>query len=94
MQEQKDIISCVLLLHMIKNNLNTRMKKAEFGYRPIPKNTAIEALEALGDNLKFIDCWFKLFCHNYELRYGMYNKAMEKLFKQIPTMKSKPLSQD
>ena len=61
---------------------------------PIPKNATTEALEALGTTLNFIGFWIKLFDHNYELWYGMSNKSMKKLFKQIPTMKSKPLSQD
>ena len=33
-----------------------------------------------------------MFHHNYEVRWKMYNKAMENLFKKIPTMRSKPLS--
>ena len=48
----------------------------------------------MGTNLNFIDCWFGLFHYNYEIRCGMYNKATKKLFKLIPTMKPKPLSQD
>ena len=31
MQEETDIISCVLLLHRIKNNLNTKIKKSVLG---------------------------------------------------------------
>ena len=60
----------------------------------IPNNTTTEVLEALGDTLNFIDYWLKLFYHNYEVRWKMYNEATKKLFKQIPTMKSKQLSHD
>ena len=35
------------------------------GGRPIPKSATIEELEALGATLNFIDCWLKLFHHNY-----------------------------
>ena len=62
------------------------------GGRPIPKNATTEALYALSADLNFIDCCIKPFYHNYEVRWKMYNEAMKKLFKQIPTMKSKPHS--
>ena len=63
------------------------------GDNPIPKNSTTEALEALGDTLNFIDIWLKLFHQNYEVRCGMYIRAMKKIFQKIPTIKSKPLSQ-
>ena len=64
------------------------------GGRPITKNATTKALKALGDTLNFIDCWLKLFHHDYEVRWKVYNEAMKHLFKQNPTMKSKPLSHD
>ena len=69
-------------------------KKNSIGDIPIPKNETTEALEALYVTFNFIDLWLKLFHQNYEVRWKMYNEAMKKLFKQIPTMKSKPLSHD
>ena len=69
-------------------------EEISIGDIPIPKNATTEELEVLGDTLNFIDCWPKLFHHDYEVRWKMYNKAMKKFFKQIPTTKSKPLSHD
>ena len=43
----------------------------------ITKNSTAESLEALDTTLNFIDCWFKLFDHNYYARCGMYNKAIK-----------------
>ena len=60
--------------------------------RPIPKNATTEALESLGATLNCIYFWLKLFHRSYGFGCKMYNEAMKKLFKQIPTMKSKPLS--
>ena len=68
-------------------------EEISIGDRPIPKNATTEALEALGATLNFINSWFKLFHHNYEVRCGMYNKAMKNIFQKIPTMRSKPLIQ-
>ena len=50
-----------------------------------------EALEALGATLNFIEIWIKLLDHNYELRCGMYNKAMKDMSKTMPTTTTKPL---
>ena len=46
----------------------------------------------MGATLNFIGIWLKLLEDNYEIRYGMYNKAMTYMFKQIPKTMSKPLS--
>ena len=62
------------------------------GGRPIPKNATTEWLEALGDTLNFIYFLIKLFHRNYEERHMIYHEDMKNLFKQIPTIKSKPLS--
>ena len=51
----------------------------------------IEALEALGSTINLIDIRLKLLDDNYEIRCGMYDKAMKETFKKIPTMMSKPL---
>ena len=51
-----------------------------------------EALEALGDTMNFIDIWLKLLEENDEIRYGMYNKTMKYMFKQITTRMYKQLS--
>ena len=58
----------------------------------IPKNATTEALGALGATLNFIDIWLKLVQDNYEVRSGMYNKAMKEIFKQIRTPMIKSLS--
>ena len=49
----------------------------------IPKNVTTESLEELCATLNFIDIWIKLSEENYEIRSGMYNKAMKEMFKQI-----------
>ena len=67
--------------------------ESSIGYRLIPKHVTQEALESLGDTLNFIEIWIKLLNQNYEVRYGMYNKSMKEMFKQIPTTMNKPLSQ-
>ena len=77
-----------------KNGPSYEDEESSLGDSPIPKNATIESLEALGDTLNFIDFWLKMFHHNYEVRWKMYKKDMKKLFKQIPTMKSKQLSQN
>ena len=56
------------------------------------KHVTTEELEAQGATLNFIDIWLKMLDYNYEVRYGMYNKAMKDMFKQIPTTMTKPLS--
>ena len=67
---------------MINNNLHMLMMKSVVG------------VYALGYTLNSIYYWLKLFHKNYGNIYMMYHEAMENLFKQIPTMKSKPLSYD
>ena len=54
MQEQIDIISCVLQLHTIKKT-SYGDEEISIEDNPIPKNSTTEALEALGDTLNFID---------------------------------------
>ena len=83
---------CYIIAHD-KKQTSYEYEESSIGYRPILKNKTTEELEELGDTLIVFNCWFKLFHHNYEVRCGMYNKSMKKLLKQIPTMKSKPLSQ-
>ena len=63
------------------------------GGREISKNETTAALKPLGETLNFIDCWIKHFQQNYQEIFEMCHEAMIELFKQIPTMKSKPLSQ-
>ena len=55
--------------------------------KSIPKNTTIEAFEALGSTLNYIDCCLKLFHRNYEERHVMHHEAMKNVFKQIQTIK-------
>ena len=42
------------------------------GNRIMPKNVTIEALEALGVILNFINIWLKLFDENYDARHVAY----------------------
>ena len=63
------------------------------GGRSMHNNETTKALKSLGVTLNFIDCWFKHFQHNYQVILIIYHEAMIELFKQIPTMKSRPLSQ-
>ena len=53
----------------------------------------IEALEALGATLNFIEIWIKLLEDNYDARRIAYINSMKEMFKQIPTTMTKPLSQ-
>ena len=87
-----DIISCVLQFHMIKKQPAYEDDERSIVYRIIPKNVTIKALEALGASLNFIEIWLKLLDQNYEAIYGMYNKAMNEMYKKIPTTMTKPLS--
>ena len=45
----------------------------------------------MGATLNFIAIWLKLLDHKYEVRCGMYNKAMKWMFKQIHTSMTEPL---
>ena len=47
----------------------------------------------MGIALNFIDIWIKLLDKNYDVRRKSYNTSMKEMFKQIPTMITKPLSQ-
>ena len=60
----------------------------------IPKSATTEAIKLLVATLNFIDCWLKRFQHKYQETLEIYHNAVIELFKQIPTKKSKPLSQD
>ena len=51
-----------------------------------------EALDSLGATIGFIDCWIKLFDHNYLARSNMYIETILYLFKKIPVQLPKPLS--
>ena len=64
------------------------------GGKSIPKNPTTTGLQSLRETLNFIDCWLKHFQHNYQVGLILYHEAMIKLFKEIPTIKSKPLRQD
>ena len=68
-------------------------EESSIGDRPIPINSTIEALGALGATLNFIYIWLNMFDHNYDVRCEAYNIAMKKMFQKIPTIKLKPLSQ-
>ena len=46
----------------------------------------------MGATLNFIEIWLKLLEDNYEVIFGMYNKAMKEMFKQIPITMTKSLS--
>ena len=49
------------------------------------------ALEALVDTLSFIEIWLKLLDNNCDARQVAYSTDMKDMFKQIPTMMTKPL---
>ena len=79
-------LMCSIVAHDIKKT-SYEDEEISIGDRKIPNNATAEVLESLVATLKFIYFWFKLCHHNYEVRCGMYNKAMKKLFKKIPTIK-------
>ena len=85
-------LMCFIVAHD-KKQTSYGYEEISIGDKPIPKTSTTEALEALGDTLNFIDIWLKLFHWNYEVRCGMYNRAMKNIFQKIPTIKLKPLSQ-
>ena len=62
------------------------------GNRIMPKNVTIEALEALGVILNFINIWLKLFDENYDARHVAYITYMKDMFKQIPQTMIKVLT--
>ena len=62
---------------MIKKQPAYEDEESSIGNRIIPKHVTTEALEGLGANINFIGIWIKLLDHNYEVRFGMYNKAMK-----------------
>ena len=59
----------------------------------INKHLTTESLEALGGALNLIYIWLKLLDENYDARRAAYSTAMKYIFKQIPTIMKKPLSQ-
>ena len=79
-------LMCYIIAHDKKEPLYED-EESSIVDRPILKNATKEALEALGANLSFIDCCHKSFDQSYEVRCGMYNKAMENIFQKIPTIK-------
>ena len=92
MQEPIDIISCVLLLHMIKKPAYED-DESSIEDRLILKHVTTEALESLGATPNVIDIWFKLLNENYDARRVAYSTAIKEMLKQIPTMMTKPPSQ-
>ena len=59
----------------------------------IPKYFTTESLEALGATFNFIDIWLKLLDKSYDVRRISYITAMKEMFKTIPKMITKPMSQ-
>ena len=60
--------------------------------RLVTKNATTESLESLVADLNFTDIWLKLLEENYEMRSGIYNKAMKEVFKTKPITMIKALS--
>ena len=52
----------------------------------------IEALEALGATINFIEIWFQLLEENYDARRVAYITAMKETVKQIPLTMIKALT--
>ena len=68
MQELIYIISCVLFLHILKDNLLYKDYRHNIEDRLIHKHITTEALEALGATINFIDIWITLLDDNYDAR--------------------------
>ena len=85
-------IMCYITAHDRQNPIYVGDTSSSSG-RAIPKNSTTIALNSLGAIINFIDYWIKHFQHNYQEILMMYHKYMIELFKQTPTLKSKPLSQ-
>ena len=86
-------IMCSITAHDKLQPTCVDYERIVFG-REITNNATTSALELLVATWKFIDFWLKLFHNNYEVISKTYHEAMKKLFKQILTKKSKPLSHD
>ena len=69
-------LMCYIIAHN-KQQLTYVDGLSSGGGIPIPNNSRIEALKALGGTLNFIDFWLELFHQNYEVRGKMYNEDME-----------------
>ena len=67
--------------------------ESSIGDRLITKHVTTEALEALVATFNFIDIWLKLLDYNYDARHVEYITDMKEMFKQIPTIMTKPLIQ-
>ena len=57
-------LMCSIIAHD-KQQPSYEYKESSILDRPITNNEKIEELEALGSTFNFIDCWLKLFHHNY-----------------------------
>ena len=62
--------------------------------RSMPDNATTTALKPLGETLNFNDCWLKQYQQKYQEILIIYHDAIIELFKQVSTMKYKPISQD
>ena len=67
---------CCLVAHN-KKQPAYEYKESSIGDSIVPKHVTKEALEALSATLNLIEIWLKLLEHNYEVRCGIYNKAMK-----------------
>ena len=84
-------ILCYLVAHY-KKQPDYEHEESSIGYRLILKHVTTEALEALGSTINIIETWLKILNHNYDVIFGMYNKAVKDMSKQIPITMTKPLS--
>ena len=71
---------------------NEQDDESSLGYREIPKDATVKALNSLGATLNFIDIWIHNFRHNYFERSESYTAAMVEMFKMIPQNVGKPLT--
>ena len=72
---------CSVIAHY-KKQPSYEEEEISIGDRSIPNNATTETLEALGAAFNFINFWFKLCNHNYEVRWKMYNKDMKMFLKK------------
>ena len=84
MQELKDILSFVLLMHM-KNSINNLVvMAAAVGVVHSHQIHKTEAFILLGTTIDFIGCWLKALEQNFIEHCHMYLFNMELLYQKIP----------
>ena len=79
-------------MHIIIKKPAYEYDESSIGDRLKPRHVILEALEALGATLNFIEIRFKMLDENYDAKCVAYSTSMKEMSKQISTMVTRPLS--